>query len=783
MDLKDELDTSEQATKGRDDKLFFKGIPSLDKLADFAKQMRATSAAQAKKATGDMQIRAVREGSKELYNAIKGGNTVATQQLEELKAVRAILSEQSKDAAAPPPTYKEQIESVRTARDAGEMTPAAATAKMADILEAQSKKGTAGSAKEAGMGAVGMAVLGSMGMRGGGAFSVIDTAMGQVTNVIEKQGKNMVRAASYLEGELVGYQEFEIQSRGGRKVAQAQHIGELTALPKGMRGSGVGSDATAGFMEWAQSKGISSLEVPDEITPPAAGALKKAARSLGLEALPAPGARSDPKGLFSEEYGQSVMSVDLTKKAPYWSEGAGERARLEAEVMAKVGKGEAGTNWAKFGGRAAKGLAGVGSAIGGAQFGGTMSRASRGQGVGGELGEQAGMWALTTGGAMAGSALGPWGALGGGLAGAGAGMFGSDYMNYAGKYYDEMSGGRASKGVGKMGSMVGAPGGALGERYGQTGVGKWLSEVNVPTWLGGEGPKQLPSVGVSNQNLELQRQSRADGNASNIPGGVTVNDNGIPGTQGTSAAQQVARTGSTGAGTATADAVGTLSQVIDSLSETVGGFASQGITLPDTFSTTIAGISSALKEGLDKVLSVTIENTPSVNIANISELATATTSQISTDLSTVGAQVSEFSGQIVELQGLAGQGGILDSSIISLDTRVTTTEQTAIDAKIVADDAATAADTASQVAGQSQTEAVAATTVAQELFANAFTITETVESNKQGIESQVRQLRSDVTVAEQDRQVGKRKLAEIEGTAKGADTKAAHALSIAQGRG
>ena len=184
-------------------------------------------------------------------------------------------------------------------------------------------------------------------------------------------------------------------------------------------------------------------------------------------------------------------------------------------------------------GRGLKGVAGIGAGLQGAQIGGLMHQASLGGNVGEGVGLEAGLWALGTGGALAGgaigSALGPLGmaggALAGGFGGVAAGLLGEDYLKYAGGYYDEMSGGGISKAAGAAGGFISQPGAWLGEKFGQTGMGQTIAGWNLPTWLGGPGapgaagPPGAARKGATGMPPGLA-QHIASGATGGMPGGL-----------------------------------------------------------------------------------------------------------------------------------------------------------------------------------------------------------------------------------------------------------------------
>jgi hypothetical protein len=99
------------------------------------------------------------------------------------------------------------------------------------------------------------------------------------------------------------------------------------------------------------------------------------------------------------------------------------------------------------------------------------------------------------GGMLGGPLAAAAGGVLGGLAGAGVGLLTSEPMRVAGQYYDEKTGGALSGAAGWLGNQISRPGAWAGEKYGQTGIGQWLSELNVPTWLGGPGAPQVTAAG------------------------------------------------------------------------------------------------------------------------------------------------------------------------------------------------------------------------------------------------------------------------------------------------
>jgi GNAT superfamily N-acetyltransferase len=500
--LTGELATSEQAEMGPGGELTFKGVPALEEAVRMARQAKDIAQQKAREVLG-------KDYQQYITNPITSRQDTQTALMTQVVANTAGLIGALNQSVSQQAASLQQMSAAVTsaggvpAVETAAPTMAAAMGMASATVPAASRAGIAPAApSQVGMGgaaAGGLTALGSHALSGAAKTtsfqtSKVSNALADFTNVIQQEGENLVRASTYVGDKLVGSQEFEIKEEAGRKFLKAQHIqGEGSALPQELQGKGIGSKRMGQMVDWARERGFSSIESTFATTPGQTRTYQKAAQATGAAFEVMPGA---------EEIGEGSgrFAIDDTTKSAMRINIPSDEAAAAAARRAKLGK---------YAMRGAGGLAAVGSAVGGAQMGGVLHRAGLAQtpeekaAVAGDLGEQAGFWGLTTGGAMGGAALGSAfgpvgtavGGVAGGLAGAGAGMLTSEPMRYAGQYWDQKTGGALSGAAGAVGNFISQPGAALGDKYGQTGVGKWLADLNVPTWLGGPGAPAVASAG------------------------------------------------------------------------------------------------------------------------------------------------------------------------------------------------------------------------------------------------------------------------------------------------
>jgi TP901 family phage tail tape measure protein len=517
--LNEELATSEQAQKkGRDGELFFKGIPSLDRLADFAKEMRTKAEGQAKKAAQDQQAAAVRQGTTHVAQAIQ--NT-GDQQLAELRAIRqafeALAKQRSGLTENPTASTAEQqalsndLEARGWPRTRTEAQAAAAGAP--SLQEARQNR-----ANQAGMGGAGL--LAAMGLRAKGAVDlptdVIETKFGRVINTVQKIGDDLVVASSHLDGKLVGLQEFKVETASdGSKVLKGTHIKDAgVELPEHLRGQGIGSGRLAETMKWAQAEGFSEIRSTNSPLAEQTGAYRSAARRAGMDLSVSPRASDLGGGYMMDDLQDSALRVSLQDgpgpsaaedvakaragnwrgmndiEASQWEAMHNEPFRIQSAAQTAPqgpatapGMGERFQNWraGQAGAWTGSGWARAGKALGAAGVGfeayqaaNTMVGAESAQTpeelnkYGGQLTSQAlgagGVAALAAGG---GAVAGPVGAIGGGLVGA-AGMVadhfsGAGSLDYAGQWWNKKLGGVPGQIAQMGGKALMAPGNLAGD--------------------------------------------------------------------------------------------------------------------------------------------------------------------------------------------------------------------------------------------------------------------------------------------------------------------------------
>jgi len=317
-----------------------------------------------------------------------------------------------------------------------------------------------------------------------------------------------------------------------------------------------------------------------------------------------------------------------------------------------------------------------------------------------------------------------------------------------------------------------------------------------------------PMVGLTNNNLaaEANASARFGDDAASPSNVIRKEDGSAPGTRD-DPADRVTR-GGTGDG-GSSEALSALNDSIASLNEVIGGLASQGVTLPESFSSDIASIGSDITEALGETLTVTIDGEPAVTVSNIDELAVAATEAAT---GAAGADITALGVRVDAVEGLTDTSGPLNESILALEEDVSTLESkqtlttsnldaltlevstfsTTIELATTTSQAASESATLATEASSSATSAAAtATTVATAATENVSVLAEqitdlstAVGDNKQGIEAEVRQINTEITTAETARKSDKQLLGEIGQRASTALTQASQALSLAQaGRG
>lgn len=483
--LTDQLATSEQATVGRNGEATFKGIPALNELKAFAQEMKQRSIEQANKAAQDMQTAAVREGT-------SGLQSIANQQLAATKETNRILSGKGGSFTGPGAGFV-TVPDTRSVTTAGTSSAALthsqgvgtprvdfgygsapaegdlrssglvpSLVKQVQEMKSQHASLTSDKTSQAGMGAGAVALLGDL-FRGpsvaASATRSIETPLGVVTNTVQKIGDDLVVAASHLNGQVVGLQEFDVvPGEGGTKSLRARHISGETGsgleLPPEIQGKGVGSGRLAEVMKYGQAEGFNALESSDFASAEQTGAYRSAARKTGLSVL----------DNLEGAPGSPALSVPLQAPA--------KTGLMEKFSNFRAGQEGAftGSKWVKGG----KALGAIGAGLEGYQMASTMVGAESAQNpaelnqYGGQLAGQAlGIGGVAAMSAAGGAVAGPLGALGGGLIG-GAGLVadqltGAGSLEYAGKYWNDKSGGMFSSIAQAGGKALMAPGNLAGD--------------------------------------------------------------------------------------------------------------------------------------------------------------------------------------------------------------------------------------------------------------------------------------------------------------------------------
>jgi TP901 family phage tail tape measure protein len=282
-----ELEVSEQAEK-RGDKLFFKGIPSLEGLGQLADTVKAEAKKKAAELTKLKLVDAHTTGQKETVNAISESRKVAELQLKEQIYTNKLLKEKGADptdtgdVSAPDfgPTDS-SIASGRSTTTAGTTGAASTTAAGSEVASTPRSgyksvfgdtlynQSPAAASLPAGIGNLGdtswsgdpamrKAMMEQAQKKAAGPLGAQETTAGTVatttaltlaktssplaqmtsdivvdgkrlTTSITKIGDDLVVAASHLDGKIVGLQEFDIVPTkpgvaGTGKSIQARHI-------------------------------------------------------------------------------------------------------------------------------------------------------------------------------------------------------------------------------------------------------------------------------------------------------------------------------------------------------------------------------------------------------------------------------------------------------------------------------------------------------------------------------------------------------------------------------
>ncbi len=174
--------------------------------------------------------------------------------------------------------------------------------------------------------------------------------------------------------------------------------------------------------------------------------------------------------------------------------------------------------------------------------------------------------------------------------------------------------------------------------------------------------RRNPAVGNSGENAETERLTRQRGDATASTSALVVKGNGtVPGS--TDSTDRASREGAGTAG-GSSEAISALNESISTLNEAIGGLASKGITLPDTFSTSIAGIGTTISEQFTKPLKVTVDNNSlDVNVTNVDDIAsktaTATAGALAADITILGTRIDA-------VEGITATDGTLNQSITTL---------------------------------------------------------------------------------------------------------------------
>ncbi len=233
-------------------------------------------------------------------------------------------------------------------------------------------------------------------------------------------------------------------------------------------------------------------------------------------------------------------------------------------------------------------------------------------------------------------------------------FFGSATSRTSGEYKDSMGKTRQGKGPGTF-----IPSDVLGGE-GTVDLNEYIQRMQDT-----RASQAIPNVGNTNSNLEQQRLARGAGDPSAVPGGIITTDTGVPGTQNTSAADRVNRTGTATTGD---DGTSELASAIDSLNSKLDDLTD--IKIDTSEITTAIGVSTTeIVSALGSELSVSISNSVPLDVNVISQPAGAAADAASAG----GPDVTVLAAN---LENLLGVQDIQKTDIDALTTRVTTGETT-----------------------------------------------------------------------------------------------------------
>lgn len=182
--------------------------------------------------------------------------------------------------------------------------------------------------------------------------------------------------------------------------------------------------------------------------------------------------------------------------------------------------------------------------------------------------------------------------------------------------------------------------------------------------------KEIPTVGLTNDNIQKQRESWTKaGRADAAPGALVSTEEGIPGAA-SEPARRANERGDTEGAAAQADAISAIAESISSLSASIENLSQAELTVPSDLSNAIGELPSQIGGQIaGQTLTVEIADAPlSVNVANISELGSAASDAATSSL---GADITELGTRIRQVEGLVSTDGTLATRLDELESTLT----------------------------------------------------------------------------------------------------------------
>ncbi|MBD3260243.1 MAG: hypothetical protein GF334_00970 [Candidatus Altiarchaeales archaeon] len=195
--------------------------------------------------------------------------------------------------------------------------------------------------------------------------------------------------------------------------------------------------------------------------------------------------------------------------------------------------------------------------------------------------------------------------------------------------------------------------------------------------------KDVPTVGLTNDNIQKQRESWTKaGRADAAPGALVSTEEGIPGAA-SAPARRANERGDTEGASAQAEAISTIAESIGSLSAAVERLSQAELSIPSDLTNALGELPSQIGgEIAGQTLTVEIADAPlAVTVDNISDLGSAASDAATSSL---GADITELGTRIEQVEGLVATDGTLATRLDELESTLTieTEELSAADAEL-----------------------------------------------------------------------------------------------------